>query len=599
MDVETGLHDDEINPVMKRSHHSRLATVDAAGGHSLVEGVDVHDTQDTEQHTENENSMEDHEPAELVEPGEEAVEDDAEIAAAVGEEESGDQTPIYCILCDAEIRGKWAYRKHIIKHQEAAQRGQDPTEELLVPFNQNKQEESPLTYTLRCTVCSFVTNVPRDLEKHYHTHFVGYRCLLCKFTTLHRTRLAAHYPLHKKERARFECRMCGATLSSTSALKKHVARHSEGTICCSMCEYKTYDQFLLREHLATKHNEVRKKYKCEHCDKEFGTFKRFFQHRQEAHKGFVYKRQVDPKICDRCDFQSTKVKEMNAHKLSHQGMVDVLPNGRYLCRIQGCSDTFSSATKYEMHFTKVHDKNNIYGLRSERGRSCKVEGCSFTTVRESHLKLHMRVHRTQQTKGTDLTEGGETAQTATHVAPPPAKAEKKKRAQGTCHICMAKFSDKYKVRSHIETVHSNLKPHECDMCCYRTAYKYNMKIHMKKLHNTEYGTTAAAVAATAMKGAVEAGLDSNQALATFQDQVAIGATTAQAAAAALGVGVVGMSAAPSTVTFLQTAPTTAPAVTTITVPGSTSVTGQPAHEQPDYQQEYESGSEYEPEWTTE
>ncbi|OQR71969.1 zinc finger protein-like [Tropilaelaps mercedesae] len=526
VDAPTVLHDDDLDPDIKRHHHR--PGVNVASG--FVEGIDAHDTQAIGPHTDNDNSIEDQELAPETDEG---------VEPAPGPDES-DQTPVYCILCDAEVRGKWAYRKHIIKHQEAAQRGQDPTEELLVPFNQDKQEEQPLTYTLRCTVCPFATNVPRDLERHYHTHFVGYRCLLCKFTTLHRTRLAAHYPSHKKERARFECRMCGATLSSTSALKKHVARHSEGTICCSLCEYKTYDQFLLREHLATKHNDVRKRYKCEHCDKEFGTFKRFFQHRQEAHKGFVYKRQVDPKICDRCDFQSTKIKEMNAHKLSHQGMVDVLPNGRYLCRIQGCADTFSSASKYETHFTKVHDKQNLYGLRTERGHNCRIAGCTFSTVRESHLKLHMRVHRPQGRSGEGVV----------------AKAERKKRVQGTCHICMAKFSDKYKVRSHIETVHSNAKPHECEMCCYKTAYKYNMKIHMKKLHNIEFGT----------KPGVEAGLEPSQAGGSFQEQV--------------GVGVSGSSA----VTFLQ---------------GPATVALGTGQERLDYQQSYESGSEYEPEWGAE
>lgn len=348
-------------------------------------------------------------------------------------------------------------------------------------------------------------------------------------------------------------------LSSTSALKKHVARHSEGTICCELCEYKTYDQFLLREHLATKHNDVRKKYKCEHCDREFGTFKRFFQHRQEAHKGFVYKRQVDPKICDKCDFQSTKIKEMNAHKLSHQGIVDVLANGRYVCRIQGCADTFSNATKYEMHFTKVHDKHNLYGLRTERGRNCEVAGCTFSTVRDSHLKLHMRVHQGQN-KAT-ATAATATGTTAAATADGNGKAEKKKRAQGTCHICMAKFSDKYKVRSHIETVHSNSKPHECDMCCYKTAYKYNMKIHMRKLHNVEYG---------APKSLTEAVVEAGQ-MHHFQDQI-------------VGAGI--HVDATSGVAFLQATGPPQP--------------GEVVHERSDYQpQEYESESEYGPAWPAE
>ncbi|XP_003746383.1 zinc finger protein 710-like [Galendromus occidentalis] len=382
------------------------------------------------------------------------------------EDQVDDDSTVFCILCDAEVRGKWAYKKHITKHQWDAQRGQDPTDEIFTPYR-DTTEDVPVNFKLSCAVCTFTSNVPRELERHYHTHVIGYKCLLCDFTTLHRTRLAAHYPTHKREKARLECHICNATLSSTSALKKHIARHSEGTICCKLCDYKTYDRFLLREHMATKHNEVMKKFKCEHCDEEFGTFRRFFQHRQEAHKGFIYKRQVDPKYCDKCDFQTTKVKEMNVHKLMHQGLVEIFNNGRYHCKIQGCTEAFNSATKYELHFTKVHDKVNLYGLATERVHSCPIEGCTFSTVKESHLKLHMHVHRTAPKTPTET-------------------QEKKKRAQGNCPICLAKFSDKYKVRSHMETVHSNEKPFVCQFCCYKTAYKYNMRIHMKKLHKMIY-----------------------------------------------------------------------------------------------------------------
>ena len=61
-------------------------------------------------------------------------------------------------------------------------------------------------------------------------------------------------------------------------------------------------------------------------------------------------------------------------------------------------------------------------------------------------------------------------------------SEKKKFKGETCPHCQKYFSDKKKVKQHVQRVHKQIKNHNCDVCEYRAHTKHQILRHIKANH---------------------------------------------------------------------------------------------------------------------
>lgn len=54
----------------------------------------------------------------------------------------------------------------------------------------------------------------------------------------------------------------------------------------------------------------------------------------------------------------------------------------------------------------------------------------------------------------------------------------------TCNVCQKVFSDKKKVKLHIQRVHKQIKDHKCNNCEYKAYTKFDILRHIKANHMT-------------------------------------------------------------------------------------------------------------------
>ena len=109
------------------------------------------------------------------------------------------------------------------------------------------------------------------------------QCKKCPYKTLNEQNLIRHIELihgvlipHKK----FECHKCPDKFATKSTLISHVeAVHDKvRNQVCGDCGYATYLKKNLQRHIASKHNDGEKKFKCDKCP--LMTFREEFELRE-------------------------------------------------------------------------------------------------------------------------------------------------------------------------------------------------------------------------------------------------------------------------------------------------------------------------------
>lgn len=51
-----------------------------------------------------------------------------------------------------------------------------------------------------------------------------------------------------------------------------------------------------------------------------------------------------------------------------------------------------------------------------------------------------------------------------------------------CPICDKFFTEKRKIKPHIQRIHNKEKNYKCDLCSYSSFIRYDMTSHMKRIH---------------------------------------------------------------------------------------------------------------------
>ena len=123
----------------------------------------------------------------------------------------------------------------------------------------------PQACPYQCNVCGQWFRTSHDHcvhENSVHTQKV-LTCDLCNFSTYNQFCLTNHQHTHSNYK--LQCEHCNVSLSLTSALKEHTARHFDShTYPCEACD-KTFASALLRKiHMVGKHGSA---FICPLCQK--------------------------------------------------------------------------------------------------------------------------------------------------------------------------------------------------------------------------------------------------------------------------------------------------------------------------------------------
>ena len=129
-----------------------------------------------------------------------------------------------------------------------------------------------------CNICNKNYQTAGSLSSHkkfaHHSDSNKTRklCEICSksFSTL--TSYKEHLTLHSEDRDKFQlkCPECGKWLKNKRCLKSHLMLHTNVDMRCDICDYVTKKESLLKNHMMTKHSDV-KTFICDHpdCGKSF------------------------------------------------------------------------------------------------------------------------------------------------------------------------------------------------------------------------------------------------------------------------------------------------------------------------------------------
>ncbi|XP_060901519.1 zinc finger protein 672 isoform X3 [Labrus mixtus] len=135
--------------------------------------------------------------------------------------EKGQETGLYCSVCDRKFSSKLTLRRHIGVH------------------GGNK----PFT----CPHCSYCSRLKASLLQHLRTHTGErpYRCAQCAYASIDRSSLLRHLRTHSQERP---------YSIQKKSLDLHARRHHTGeAFLCQQCEYSSPDRQLLARHARRHH----------------------------------------------------------------------------------------------------------------------------------------------------------------------------------------------------------------------------------------------------------------------------------------------------------------------------------------------------------
>lgn len=294
-----------------------------------------------------------------------------------------------------------------------------------------------------CETCDRRFSRPRLFRKHLMNHTLN-DCgtngspsvAECKTSKM---RTKAENGMRKSKRY-YDCSHCEKKFLQRSSLHTHLREHADGKIVCTKCGIMCEDESEY-EHHVVKHAEEASSY-CEKCDESFVRRQQYDQH-LAGHEKYD---------CIPCQKNFSTKKQMLKHQRIIHG-IRTPEERRHECQI--CHKKFQRPTLLESH-TRVHT--------GEKPIQCGHCDKSFRTSKS--LTKHLKT-------STHMKACGEFEEKALEATKP-----------FLCAQCGAKFFRKQGLLRHMQQLHSDERPYECEFCEYKCKCKTNLKRHIE-LHKDE------------------------------------------------------------------------------------------------------------------
>lgn len=267
-----------------------------------------------------------------------------------------------------------------------------------------------------------------------------YPCTFCDRVFKSHRGIQAHTNMHKNLRP-YECRKCGASLSSIGNLRAHmVSIHGNpgDNAKCPHCPKVFKLKRSLNIHVRAVHGQEERR-ECELCGKRLATEKKLQLHLALTHFGDVAGSEgrtfplLTVHSCSDCNFKTFSYPRLVRHRVMHTGV--------YPHQCPECDKQFVFRDHLTRHVQNVHRRSRL---------ACP--DCPRTFFSDKHYQHHLDTHR--------LGQGF------------------------PCMICNNFYETKAALEHHSQS-HSESLPLECELCKQRFKFSQGLSVHRRFQHRRE------------------------------------------------------------------------------------------------------------------
>ena len=348
---------------------------------------------------------------------------------------SSDQNPVKCNFCDFEAR-----QKLLVVHMKA---------------------DHPKEALFRCDKCAYKSNWMSNMKIHMNAKHqkVDFKCQHCEYKTYWKSAFHEHMrfkhgffqrnskhkrnPEHRKTKKRLKCEQCKldphfphkCTLSNyecdicaykttqaryldSHKKNKHLSREGNWkeiddgqnkiTFVCNECDYKTESKEFITNHEKLSHGEtllaIEDILQCQFCEFQTDNKRYILKHSRKYHPEKIH----NVLTCTLCEFEAKTTSEIKEHKRQ-------LHKKNLMC--SQCQKPFRFSHNLRKH-EQLHLEEKIF--------SCNQCAETFPFFRK--LRRHLKTHWSY-----------------------------------TCEVCKKSFDRPKKLNRH-KTIHSDVKPYQCNQC---------------------------------------------------------------------------------------------------------------------------------------
>ncbi|XP_078669735.1 uncharacterized protein LOC144910460 [Branchiostoma floridae x Branchiostoma belcheri] len=350
---------------------------------------------------------------------------------------------LFCSMCSFTTReGKYYLLEHQAEHYEDNRMRCDQCD--LVTMDKRNFQSHLWTHDgqkpFKCTHCPYRTAHAKSLDRHKKNHNANlpFQCHLCSFSTKGQSPLSAHMNVHGIHN-RFDQKTSATSKSSRRKLddlEDHCSA-SETNDSLEATEMETPTQQLdSREAEDKDSNDDGENFNCKHCSFYAKDRYTLLLHAAKHYRDMIYR-------CDQCDFKSRHSVSLKEHLFVHLGQKP------YVCtKDPKCPFVSAHQGNVRSHM-KAHSAN--FPLK------CKF--CTFTTVRQSVLTKHHRLHK--QKPGQE------------------AKSRPKLTTVYKCKYCEHTACSQHALMCH-QAEHKNLRVFQCNRCQFFTNSRFIFRSHKNK-----------------------------------------------------------------------------------------------------------------------
>ncbi|XP_035910985.1 zinc finger protein 497-like [Anopheles stephensi] len=364
--------------------------------------------------------------------------------------------PCKCYICNTVLETEEAQRDHLVEHvnmlphtcpqcSRDGEQGEETNNPPLTSLAMLQRHYRMHSYPLQCPHC------PQRFRKHAsiyaHVRYrhelfdnpEGYTCDICGVTMRYRPSFRYHMRIHYHEQmGTFKCQYCDRVFGTRARLERHERVHTgERPYACHLCPKTFIHSGQLATHISRHNNE--RGHLCAQCGKAFLSKAMLRQH-QESH-----------------ETHSTR-KVSTTYKMRPRP-----------CQYAGCN-----------HLARTYHAYYLHRLRHEMAHRCDVCGRRF--ARDCEMRRHRRIYHSsehpfkcEQCSKTFLSSQSYREHMDSHA----------NLRRFECDICDKKFVRRRNLVNH-RMSHSNARPYRCEDCDSATfKYKSDLNRHRKDKHGQQ------------------------------------------------------------------------------------------------------------------